>query len=140
MGGQDPKKKVLTEYYYIFTYSQCLDYLSNQMHSNPFQMTKHIHQIWQINKKCSNDTASSQGVSLILEKCCVIWNPVDISDMTHFGQFGSCAMLTLLFIRSLLEWVWVNQNGSYTKMVNFNSAQHCEKSFSHAILASVKHV
>ena len=31
-------------------------------------------------------------------KCCVIWNIVDISDMTHFGPFSRRAMLTLLFI------------------------------------------
>ena len=46
-----------------------LYYLSNQMHSNPFHMTKHIHQIDKliIKKNVPNDTASSQVVSLILE-------------------------------------------------------------------------
>ena len=44
-GGPYPKKKHFNRILIHIYLSQCLDYLSNQMHSNPFHMTKHIHQI-----------------------------------------------------------------------------------------------
>ena len=73
---------------------------------------------------------SAEGISV----------PSRINDLKHIFQSidNELRNNSIDNKEDLIEWVWVNQNGSNTETVHFNCAQNCEKKFFCAILSKTR--